>query len=323
MMVALGCVAAIQLDEGGSSTYLSQREGESDLTMRNTPAGGSERVVSGTILVVSTVAASGEFDHAAVTPDGEYYTPNSTVELTASAMDFSGAPAKALPADAVFTVSDAAMGTVSETTVNGSGASAVFTSSGKTGDVTIDLISGGKTVGSTILHVQEPDALSFASSEVNLNYNDVSDLGFRATYQSEQVHLKDGDINWAISDPDAGSFANNRFAVTSNVKYSGSPTVTATRGDLSATVMKFSREAISSGRRRLNANRWQRDKIVAGTFCSSVVARMNIRCSGGSSRIFSRALKAGVESICTSSMIYTRFFSTAGVYTASSRSART
>lgn len=236
MMVALGCVAAIQLDEGGSSTYLSQREGESDLTMRNTPAGGSERVVSGTILVVSTVAASGEFDHAAVTPDGEYYTPNSTVELKASAMDFSGAPAKALPADAVFTVSDAAMGTVSETTVNGSGASAVFTSSGKTGDVTIDLISGGKTVGSTILHVQEPDALSFASSEVNLNYNDVSDLGFRATYQSEQVHLKDGDINWAISDPDAGSFANNRFAVTSNVKYSGSPTVTATRGDLSATV---------------------------------------------------------------------------------------
>ncbi len=236
MMVALGCVAAIQLDEGGSSTYLSQREGESDLTMRNTPAGGSERVVSGTILVVSTVAASGEFDHAAVTPDGEYYTPNSTVELSASAMDFSGAPAKALPADAVFTVSDAAMGTVSETAVSGSSASAVFTSSGKTGDVTIDLVSGGKAVGSTILHVQEPDALSFASSEVNLNYNDVSELGFRATYQSEQVHLKDGDINWAISDPDAGSFANNRFTVTSNVKYSGSPTVTATRGDLSASV---------------------------------------------------------------------------------------
>ena len=236
MMVALGCVAAIQLDEGGSSTYLSQREGESDLTMRNTPAGGSERVVSGTILVVSTVAASGEFDHAAVTPDGEYYTPNSTVELTASAMDFSGAPAKSLPADAVFTVSDAAMGTVSETAVSGSSASAVFTSSGKTGDVTIDLVSGGKTVGSTILHVQEPDALSFASSEVNLNYNDVSDLGFRATYQSEQVHLKDGDISWTISDPDAGSFANNRFTVTSNVKYSGSPTVTATRGELSASV---------------------------------------------------------------------------------------
>ncbi|MFR4995057.1 MAG: phosphodiester glycosidase family protein [Oscillospiraceae bacterium] len=213
MMVALGCVAAIQLDEGGSSTYLSQREGESDLTMRNTPAGGSERVVSGTILVVSTVAASGEFDHAAVTPDGEYYTPNSTVELTASAMDFSGAPAKALPADAVFTVSDAAMGTVSETTVNGSGASAVFTSSGKTGDVTIDLISGGKTVGSTILHVQEPDALSFASSEVNLNYNDIRE---RRRFDMTDGYLKEQAAIFNLKTIEDG-FVEGSFSVLSPV----------------------------------------------------------------------------------------------------------
>ena len=58
------------------------------------------------------MAASGEFDHAAVTPDDEYYTPGSSVTLTAEAMDFSGAAAKALPEDAVFTVSDASMGTV-------------------------------------------------------------------------------------------------------------------------------------------------------------------------------------------------------------------
>ena len=176
MMVALGCVAAIQLDEGGSSTYISQREGEQDVTMRNTPAGGSERVVSGTILVVSTVAASGEFDHAAVTPDDEYYTPGSSVTLTAEAMDFSGAAAKALPEDAVFTVSDASMGTVTATDLSGSSASAVFTSSGKTGDVTVNLVSGGQTVGSAVLHIQNPDKLAFASDEVNLNYKDVSDL---------------------------------------------------------------------------------------------------------------------------------------------------
>ena len=54
---------------------------------------------------------------------------------------------------------------------------------------------------------------------------------------------------------------------------------------------------------RLKAWRWQRERMVAGTFCSSVVARMNIRCSGGSSKIFNRALKAAVESICTSSMM--------------------
>ena len=236
MMVALGCVAAIQLDEGGSSTYISQREGEQDVTMRNTPAGGSERVVSGTILVVSTVAVSGEFDHAAVTPDDEYYTPGSSVTLTAEAMDYSGAAAKALPEDAVFTVSDASMGTVTATDLSGSSASAVFTSSGKTGDVTVNLVSGGQTVGSAVLHVQNPDRLAFASDEVNLNYKDVSDLGFKATYQTETVHLQDNDIQWSISDPGAGSFSGNLFTVTDNVKYSGSPTVTAVRGDLTASV---------------------------------------------------------------------------------------
>ena len=236
MLVALGCVAAIQLDEGGSSTYISQREGESDLTMRNTPAGGSERVVSGTILVVSNVAASGEFDHAAITPDDTYYTPDSTVNLEASAMDYSGAAASSLPEDAVFTVSDDSMGTVSDTTVSGSTASAVFTSSGATGDVTVNLVSGGETVGSTVIHIQNPDKLEFNASEVNLNYNEVSNLGFKATYQTESVQLKDGDIDWSISDPDAGSIVDNMFTATSDVKYSGSPTVTATRGDLTASV---------------------------------------------------------------------------------------
>ena len=236
MMVALGCVAAIQLDEGGSSTYLSQREGERDLTMRNTPAGGSERAVSGTILVVSTVAASGEFDHAAVTPNDAYYTPGSSVSLTADAMDFSGAPAKALPEGVTFTVSDETMGTISETAVSGRSASATFTSTGKTGDVTVQLVSGDRAVGSAVLHIQEPDKLAFAAAEANLNYNEVSDLGFKATYQTEPVNLKDGDITWSITDESAGSFSGNLFTVTGNVKYSGSPVVTATRGDLTASV---------------------------------------------------------------------------------------
>ena len=206
MMVALGCVAAIQLDEGGSSTYISQREGERDLTMRNTPAGGSERVVSGTILVVSTVAASGEFDHAAVTPSDEYYTPGSSVTLTADAMDFSGAPATALPEDVSFTVSDETMGTVTAAAVNGSSASATFVSSGKTGDVTVSLVSGGRTVGTAVLHIQSPDKLAFTSDEVALNYGETSNLGLVAKYQGETVHLQDADIQWDILSANYGGY---------------------------------------------------------------------------------------------------------------------
>ena len=41
---------------------------------------------------------------------------------------------------------------------------------------------------------------------------------------------------------------------------------------------------------RLNCR--QRDSTVTGTFCGSVVARMNLTCSGGSSSVFSIALNA-------------------------------
>jgi DNA-directed RNA polymerase subunit alpha len=54
---------------------------------------------------------------------------------------------------------------------------------------------------------------------------------------------------------------------------------------------------------RRKSNRWQRDRIVAGSLWGSVVANMNITCSGGSSRVLSNALKAPVESMWTSSMI--------------------
>ena len=70
---------------------------------------------------------------------------------------------------------------------------------------------------------------------------------------------------------------------------------------------------MSPGRIRLKAYCWHRDLMVAGTLWSSVVARMNIRWAGGSSRIFSRALKAAVESMWTSSTMYTRLRTAAGV----------
>lgn len=54
---------------------------------------------------------------------------------------------------------------------------------------------------------------------------------------------------------------------------------------------------MSSGSSRRKENRWHRESMVAGTFCSSVVARINTRCSGGSSMIFSSALKAAMDSM--------------------------
>ncbi|MNN94632.1 hypothetical protein D3C81_2132930 [compost metagenome] len=46
----------------------------------------------------------------------------------------------------------------------------------------------------------------------------------------------------------------------------------------------------------------QRERMVTGSFCGSVVASRNLTWGGGSSRVLSRALNECVESMCTSSI---------------------
>ena len=70
--------------------------------------------------------------------------------------------------------------------------------------------------------------------------------------------------------------------------------------------MYFSWSTMSGMVMREKSYIWQRDNIVGRILCFSVVARMNIACDGGSSRVFRNALNAAVESMCTSSMMNTR-----------------
>ena len=64
----------------------------------------------------------------------------------------------------------------------------------------------------------------------------------------------------------------------------------------------------------LKSKRMQRERMVAGIFCGSVVARMNRAWAGGSSSVFNTALNAEGESMWTSSMMYTFFLPATGGY---------
>ncbi len=48
-----------------------------------------------------------------------------------------------------------------------------------------------------------------------------------------------------------------------------------------------------------------RERIVSETFCGSVVARTNTTCGGGSSNVLSNAASAALDSMWTSSRMYT------------------
>ena len=236
MMISLGCENALRLDEGGSSTFLSQRSGESDLTMRNVPAGGSERVVSGSIFVVSQTPPTGEFENAIITPNAEVFTPDSTINLTALGVDASGAQIDKIPNDVSWRLSEESlnMGTITNETIDNNKATAQFQAKNITGEVVIQLVYEDSIYGSTTFYIQEPDNLYFISNEINLDYGEVSDLGLRAKYNSEIVNLKDGDIQWEIGDETAGNFDGIKFNTTENKKVSVSTTVTAKYGELEA-----------------------------------------------------------------------------------------
>lgn len=64
-LINLGCVDAVSCDGGGSSTFLSKREG-GDLTVKNVPSDGTERATLGGLLVVSNSVSDSVFDHASV-----------------------------------------------------------------------------------------------------------------------------------------------------------------------------------------------------------------------------------------------------------------
>lgn len=195
-MEALGCVEAVNLDGGGSSTFATQREGEPEnettagLTLRCRPSDGYERKVSNTIMVLSKAKPTGEFDHAVLTPNNEVYTPGSAVQFSAAGVDAAGSSAD-VPEDAVWTV------------LSGGGridADGAYTATDDCGEVTVGLQVNGETVGQTAIQIRWPDKLDFTNSSVSIDFGETSDLTFKPTWQGREVNYKDGDFEWSIDE---------------------------------------------------------------------------------------------------------------------------
>lgn len=205
-MEALGCVQAVNLDGGGSSTFATQREGESEnntsagLTLRCRPSDGYERKVSNTIMVLSKAQPTGQFDHAVLTPNNEVYTPGSTVQFAAAGVDAAGGRAD-IPAGAAWTVLSGS-GTINATT-------GLYRAGDTCGEVTVGLQVNGETVGQTAIQIQWPDKLDFTNSSVSIDFGETSDLTFKPTWQGREVRYKDGDFAWTLDESKPISYKYN------------------------------------------------------------------------------------------------------------------
>lgn len=190
LMIDLGAVDALNLDGGGSSTFLTRELGGDQFELDNKPSDRSERSVANSWLIVTKEPSDHVFQSAHIEPYDQSYTPGSTIQFTAKGRDKSMASAT-LPASGLsWAISDASFGSIDE---NGK-----FTSNGKTGQFHVLLNYQGTEVGKSIIEIAKPDELSFSSSELTVARNSETNLNLLAKFQKRNVDWSLQDITFEI-----------------------------------------------------------------------------------------------------------------------------
>lgn len=223
-MLSLGCVQAVNGDGGGSSQFLSQRPGE-EMKINCAPSDGALRDTTHGILVISTAPATGEFVRANISSEYDYYTPGSVVEFEAIGTDLVGTAAD-IPAEAIWQLADESFGTIE----NG-----VFTSTGKEGEVTVQMVYNGNVVGEDTIYIVMPDKISFAQENMVVPFGKTVKIVLDASYDSKTVLIKADDVEFALSDNTLGTLNGFDFTAVPEGTEVEPGTITATVGELSVT----------------------------------------------------------------------------------------
>ncbi len=202
IMYEAGCVRAVNLDGGGSTTYMSKPEGSDDIKVINRPSDGYARSVAASLVAVSTAKSSKEFDRAIIQADYEYITHNTSIQLNAIGVNNIGSSAP-IPEGAYWEVSDETVGTITE--------DGVFTAleiwneedwTLENADVTVSLMVDGEAVGSIDLHVVVPDTLEFTEDSMNIIYGVTTALPIKVTFNGNPVKTNEFDVFAACIEED-------------------------------------------------------------------------------------------------------------------------
>ncbi len=229
IMIDAGCVAAVNLDGGGSSTFVAKQEGSDDLSLVNRPCDTVERSVSASLMIVSTASTSKEFHHAVVNTPTDYITIGSSFDVSLIGVGEAGNTAD-IPEGAYLQVSDETKGSI-----NGNTFTALAV-----GKVDIQLIVNGNVVGTKSVNViRRPTALKFTETNINAIYGIAEKLPLVATYNNADVTINAGDIVFEMSNAAAGVMNDFAFIgseasgvrnVTITAKLAGDSSIYASMG---------------------------------------------------------------------------------------------
>ena len=204
IMFDAGCVQAINLDGGGSTTYVAKLEGDDKLSVASRPSDGAARSVSTSLMIVSTAPSSTAFHHAIIESETDYLTKGASVQLTAAGVSATGNSAE-LPEGTTWAVSDEKWGTITE---NG-----VFTGL-RNGTVEVYVMLGDEILGKKTMNIVVPDRVYFTKNNIDVIYGIKSELPVVALYESKPVTVLYEDIVLTVNNPAAGVIDGFGFIAT-------------------------------------------------------------------------------------------------------------
>ena len=195
IMLEAGCVHAINLDGGGSTTFVTKQEGAEELAVINSPSDGVARSVSTSLMMVSTAPSSTAFDHARLDSNYNYSTIGTPVQITPVGISATGNIAE-LPEGTTWAVSDERWGTITE--------DGVFTGL-RNGSVDVYLMLGDTIIGSKTMTVVVPESVYFTRSTIDAVYGATVTLPVAALYEGKQVAISESDVTLTMDNNAAGT----------------------------------------------------------------------------------------------------------------------
>lgn len=226
-LIELGCVEAIGLDGGGSTTFGMTLPTQSAMQVVNRPSDGAQRSNSTAIFLTTQLQPTGLLTSYYVTPSESALLAGSSIQLTASGLDSSYYPTYGGP--------------VEWSVASGGGAvdqNGLFTAGSESGFSQI-MVSDGQASGSvSVTTVKTPDTITVfnestgaAVTSLNMQPGEQISLRASAAYRSISLTAQDQNFTWSI-DPSAGTVTQDGLLTAG--EYSGKLTVSA--GGTSAVV---------------------------------------------------------------------------------------
>jgi len=194
VMLQAGCIHAVNLDGGGSTTYVAKPEGKEKLEVVSTPSDGVQRSVSTSLMIVSTAPDSTAFDHALVDSAVDYMTVGAELQMTKSGVSATGDPAE-IPEDAEWVVSNEKWATITE--------DGMLTAH-RTGSVDVNLVLNGEVIGTKEVEVVFPENLYFTRNNIDAVYGEAVTLPIKVLYNNKGVAITASDVEFTLKPATAG-----------------------------------------------------------------------------------------------------------------------